>query len=247
MVSLGVFLHSIVAYILVSCGVLLFAIPALIVLCVPSKYWYDSKFVYWGVHVFYVYMQKASLLSITYKGTENIPNEPVIFAANHQSSLDIPLLGALANKQPHIWLAKQELMDTWFLRFILPRVAVLVDISTPRQGMLSLLKAVNLVSNQKRHIMIFPEGGRFTTGDIQNFYGGFVLLVKKLKRPVIPVYISGANKVYPPDSWWVYQAPVEVIVGKPMYMQEDEDDVHFKNRVHQWFLDQVRLNDTIKM
>lgn len=248
MVPFGVFIHSILSYILVSCVVVIFAIPALIVLCVPAQYWYDSKLVYWGVHWFYVLMQKASLVPITYKGMEHIPNEPVIFAANHQSSLDIPLLGAIARQHPHLWLAKQELMDTWFLRFILPRVAVLVDMSTPRKGMMSLLKIVNLAYDQKRHIMIFPEGGRFTTGDVQGFYGGFVVLVKKLKRPVIPVYISGANKVYPPNTWWVQRVPITVTVGKPMYMQEDEDDVHFKSRVHQWFLDQVMLNDSaIKM
>ena len=225
---------------MVSCVVIISAIPALILLCIPARYWTGSKIVYWGVHTFYALMQKASLVPITYVGIENIPNEPVIFAANHQSSLDIPLLGVLAGFRSHIWLAKHELMNTWLLRFILPKVAALVDTSTPRQGMLSLLKAVNLAQNNNSHLMIFPEGGRFVTGDIQDFYGGFVILVKKLKRPVVPVYIHNANKVYPPDSWWVYYLPITVTVGRPMYMQDDEDDVHFKSRVHQWFLDQVR-------
>lgn len=239
MVTAWVFIHTIMAYFLVWCTVALFALPALILICIPPSYWYDSKIVYWGVNAFYVLIQKASLLSITYKGVENIPDEPVVFVANHQSSFDIPLLGTLAKSQPHIWLAKQELMNTWLLRFILPRIAVLVDASTARRAMLSLLKVVNLVYNKKRHVMIFPEGGRYIEGGIQKFFGGFVVLVKKINRPVVPVYIDGVNKVYPPDSWWVHRQPIVVTVGKPMYIQEQESDEEFKNRVHKWFLDQA--------
>jgi len=239
MVTMRVFLHTIASYFLISCIVILSIIPALLLLCIPSKYWYNSSIVYRGVYYFYWLSEKASLVSVTYKGLENVPDEPVIFAANHQSTLDIPLLGLIADGQPHVWLAKHELMDTWLLRFILPRVAVLVDMSTPRKGMLSLLKIVNIVKDQRCHVMIFPEGGRYITGDIKDFYGGFVVLVKKLERPLVPVYIHGVNKVYPPNSWWIYDEPVAVTVGKPLYMQNDEDDVLFKKRVHQWFLDQV--------
>lgn len=239
MVTVGVVLYTFLTYILISLVVAIFFIPGLILLCIPTKYWHDSKIAYWGVHAFYVALQKASLLSITYKGIEHIPDEPVIFAANHQSSIDIPLLGVLANKKTHLWLAKIELMNSWLLKYILPRVAVLVDVKRPKRSMLSLLKVVSLVHNRDRHVMIFPEGGRFTSGGVHDFYGGFVILVKKLQRPIVPVYIYGANKVYPPDSMWVWRKPITVTVGKPMYMQEGEDDVAFKNRVYQWFVDQV--------
>jgi len=239
MVTIRVFVHTVIAYFLVSCVVIFFAIPAFILLCIPSRFWYDSKIIAWTMCTFYKMIKKSSLTPITYTGIENIPDEPVVFVANHQSSFDIPLLGVLAQCQPHVWLAKHELMNTWLLRFVLPRVAVLVDTSTPRRGMATLLKVVNLVYNKKLHVMIFPEGGRFVKGTIQPFFGGFVILTKKLNRPLVPVYIKGVDKVYPPDSWWVYRQPIEVHVGKPMYIQENEDDESFKNRVHQWFVDQV--------
>ena len=241
MVTIGVVLYTLFTYTLLVCLSVVYAIPVLIFLCIPARYRYDSKLAYWMFHSFYVLVQKCSLLPITYNGLENLSGEPVIFAANHQSSLDIPLLGALARGVSHVWLARQDILQRyWFLRMIISRAAVMVDVSTPRRGMLSLLKIMSLVYNKHRHIMIFPEGGRFTSGGVHDFYGGFVILVKKLQRPVVPVYIHGVNKVYPPDSWWARREPVTVTVGKPMHMHDGEDDVAFKNRVHQWFLDQVR-------
>jgi 1-acyl-sn-glycerol-3-phosphate acyltransferase len=193
--------------------------------------------VYWFIHWFYVITQKLSLLSIHYEGLKNLPTEPVIFVANHQSAFDIPLLGRLAGTAPHIWLARQEVLSNFrLLRWILPRIAVIVDTTTPRRGMLSLLKIITLAQEGYRHIMIFPEGGRFTNGTVQEFYGGFVLLVRRLGRPVIPVYIQGVNIAYPPTSWWASPVPITVRVGAPMEPAGEESDEAFKQRVHGWFL-----------
>jgi 1-acyl-sn-glycerol-3-phosphate acyltransferase len=180
------------------------------------------------------------LLSIDYIGRENIPNQPCIFAANHQSSFDIPLLGLLAGTSPHVWLARHDvLQDFWFLGFIIKRLTVLVDVSTPRQGMISLLRISNMVQKNGDHIMIFPEGGRFTTGDVKKFYGGFVVLARRLNRPIIPVYIKGVHTVYPPNTWWARWGRIKVIIGKPFILQKNETDNDFKQRIHQWFVDQV--------
>jgi 1-acyl-sn-glycerol-3-phosphate acyltransferase len=106
--------------------------------------------------------------------------------------------------------------------------------------MLSLLSIVKIAQREDRHVMIFPEGSRFSNGMVQEFYGGFALLVRKLGRPLIPVYIQGVDKVYPPYSWWAYPAPITVIVGAPMMPKPEEDDTQFKERVHRWFLDHIR-------
>jgi 1-acyl-sn-glycerol-3-phosphate acyltransferase len=132
------------------------------------------------------------------------------------------------------------LEDFPLVRFILPRVAIIVDTTTPRKAMLSLLSIIKIAQQENRHIMIFPEGGRFTSGKVHEFYGGFVLLVRRLGRPVIPVYIQGVEIVYPPDSWWAYPAPITVTIGTPMMPESGEDDTQFKERVHRWFLTRTR-------
>jgi 1-acyl-sn-glycerol-3-phosphate acyltransferase len=241
MVPIRVIAYTLYTYIVIGLLSVFFIIPAIIIFCLPEKSRYNSRFVYWIVYFFYKATQLFSLLPITYTGLENIPDEPVIFAANHQSSLDIPLVGLLAKGAPHVWLARSDILqDFWFVAFLIRRTTVLVDVSTPRQGMLSLLRISNLVKDKECHVMIFPEGGRFATGVVNHFHGGFVLLAKRLNRPIIPVYIKGVYTAYPPNSWWARWGKIEVIVGKPFVLHADETDEDFKHRVHQWFVDQVR-------
>jgi 1-acyl-sn-glycerol-3-phosphate acyltransferase len=240
MPRLSIVLYTLYSYLATIFLVLLFVIPTLILICIPERYRYDNKLIYFFVYSFYFLAQKISFLPIVYKGLENIPDGPVIFAANHQSAFDIPLLGLLAKRTPHIWLARSDVMRNFrLIRPILPRLAVIIDTESPRKSMLSLLRVLSLVSNKNRHVMIFPEGARFTTGTVNDFYGGFVILTRRLNRPLIPVYISGIQKVYPPDSFWMGYGPVTITIGSPMFPHPDETDALFKQRVHQWFLVQV--------
>ncbi len=236
-------LYTLYSYMVIGVLVLLFFIPVLIILVLPARLRHSWP-VYRMIYTFYWLVEKSTLLPITYTGLQNLSREPVIFIANHQSALDIPLLGILARGKPHIWLARQEVLSKfWLLRLILPRIAVIVNTESPTSAMRSLIAIIKIASSEKRDVMIFPEGQRFTTGTVQDFQAGFALLARKLGRPIIPVYIQGVNIVYPPQAWWAQPAPLRVTVGAPMKPQTDEDDTTFKNRVHQWFLTHIPGND----
>jgi 1-acyl-sn-glycerol-3-phosphate acyltransferase len=222
---------------------IVFLIPIIIFICIPQKYRYRHSLFFYPVYWFYSLILKGSMLPITYKGIENIPQDkPVIFVANHQSTLDIPLLGVLSKYTPHVWLAKAELMDTFFVRWVVPLLSVLVDVTSPRESMLSLRRILNVVNNHDCNLMIFPEGTRHIDGKIHDFFGGFVILAKKLNRPVVPVCMIGINKAYPPETFWVYLYPITVIVGKPFMYEQSDTDESFKKRVYDWFVEQVEQN-----
>jgi len=238
--NVGMIVRNIFSRFLLILIAFVFFIPFIIFICIPQRYRYRYPILFYPVHYFYVAILKGSLLSISYEGIENIPRDkPVIFVANHQSSLDIPLIGVLSKGVPHVWLAKEELMDSVFIRFIVPLISVLVDVTSPRGAMLSFRRILNVVNNHHRNLMIFPEGARYTDGKIHDFFAGFVILAKKMGRPVVPVCVLGINKAYPPDSFWVQRYPIKVIVGKPFLYEENDTDASFKNKVYQWFVDQM--------
>jgi len=214
------------------------SIPLLIILLLPARIRRTSRVVYCLINWFYRMSLWCTLIPISFKGKENIPDQQVIFVANHQSSLDIPLVGALANGHPHLWLARSELMDTIFLRIVLPRFAEVVDVNNPRNAMRALLRVINTINAEGQHLMIFPEGGRYTDDEVHEFFGGFVLLAKKTGLPVVPVRIFGANKVYPPNTFWLHYHPVSVVIGTPFHYDKEEDDDVFRQRVYNWFLEQ---------
>jgi 1-acyl-sn-glycerol-3-phosphate acyltransferase len=237
---IGALFRTLLSRFLLGLLMLVCFIPAVFFLFImPARYRYDNKAYYWFCHFFYRAVLKISFFPITYIGKDNIPlHEPVIIAANHQSSLDIPIVGALMGTFPHIWLATITLMSSPILRFIVPRATVLIDMSSPLTGMKSLIQAIQMINGKNRHVIIFPEGGRYTDGKIHDFYAGFVILAKKTGRPVVPIRIIGLNNVYPPKVFIMNRYPVTVIIGKPMQLQEGETDESFKNRVYQWFVEQ---------
>lgn len=235
---MGKVLHTLISRLLILGLLILLFIPMLIILLMPERMRFDSPWVYKVMNIFYVGALKCALVPIKIRGEENIPVVPSIIAANHQSSLDIPLVGQLLNSHPHIWLARSELMDSWLLRFILPRLTVVVDVKSPLKSMRSLLNVISLVEGEQRHLVIFPEGQRYDDGAIHDFFGGFVILAKKTGRPVVPVRIFNANKVYPKDAFWAHWDTITVVVGAPLVMGEDEADDAFKERVRAWFLEQ---------
>jgi 1-acyl-sn-glycerol-3-phosphate acyltransferase len=241
--NIGVVIRNLFSRFLLILITIVFLIPIIIFICIPERYRYKYPIIFYPINWFYVAILKGSMLPITYKGLENIPEDkPVIFAANHQSTLDIPLLGVLSKGVPHVWLAKAELMDSFIIRFIVPLISVLVDVSSPRNAMLSLRKILNIVNNHYRNLMIFPEGARYTDGKIHDFFGGFAVLAKKTGRSVVPVCIVGIDKAYPPETFWVYMYPITVIVGKPFVYEEHDTDETFKNRVRSWFVEQMEQN-----
>lgn len=237
-ISISMIIRSLLSRLLVLTVLVVLAIPFLIVILMPKKWWFESKFKFWLMHIFYTSMLKCTFMPIKVRGRENIPDEPVIIAANHQSSLDIPLIGSLVDCHPHVWLARSELMNSWFLRFMLPYFAVVADVNSPIKAMRSLLKIINLVNGKRCHLMIFPEGQRHDDDQVHDFFGGFVILAKKMGRPVVPVRIFNANKVYARDAFWARWHTITLVVGKPLMMGEHETDEAFKQRVYQWFIDQ---------
>ncbi len=234
-ISIGTFIRTIVSKFLLLCLFVVMTPFMLIIFCLPEKVRYKSKLVFRFIRLIYRISIKCTLLPIKFYGKENIGKNPAIFICNHQSSLDILILGSLTNGDPHIWLARSELQEVWFLRILLKFFAVVVDLSNARKAMRSLRKLLGLVRDTDAHITMFPEGQRHTDGVVHEFMNGFVTLAKKTGRPVVPVCILGVNKAYPPNTFWVEWYPISVIIGKPFVYSSQETDEEFKERVFDWF------------
>jgi len=215
------------------------SVPMLIFILLPARWRYDNKLFFLLSHFFYRATLFLLFIPIEFVGKENIPKEPSIIVPNHQSSLDLPLVGSLLNGYPHIWMAWIKLKHHW-MGFVIRRMAILIDPSSTMKAMRSLVKAIKVIKNKKHHVIIFPEGGRYIDGNkVHDFFGGFVIMAKKTRRPVVPVLILNAYKVYPPGAFLIERYPIKVIVGKPFFYQEEESDNEFKTRVKKWFVENV--------
>lgn len=152
-------------------------------------------------------------------GTEHIPRHGgVLFAANHASYVDIPLLGCAiprrvyflgrANLFPHPWLKKALRALGW------------IPLRTDRLDRYALDEAVSKIK-AGYPVVIFPEGTRTPHGQLQPGKPGIGLIVAKAQCPVIPAYIAGSYHVWPAGKTRLRCHPVAVRFGPPVEFTVD--------------------------
>jgi 1-acyl-sn-glycerol-3-phosphate acyltransferase len=220
--------------------VIILAPPLLIFALLPDRMRYDNKFFYACLHLLYRGVVFALWIPVKIYGKNNIPKSPVIFVANHQSAFDIPLIGMLMGMYPHLWMYKSELDSVPVLGFLTRRFGVSVDRTLARQGARALFDALRLIQGKNRHIIIFPEGERFSDGKVHEFLSGFALLAEKAERPVVPIYLQNVYKVCPAGHFSVNYAQVSITIGHGLIRQPDETAQDFTHRVQQWFIQRVQ-------
>lgn len=231
--------YTLLGYLIISIIGCICIVPCIIIACLPERWRFDNRVYYWFVHIVYKGSLFATFLPITIRGREYFPTGPAIFVANHQSALDIPLLGSVVNSHPHVWLFLKRYAKVPIFGFITRRMNIVVDHTGLRKLVGSLEKAVTLIKGKNRHVILFPEGGRHTDGKIHNFFYGFAFLAKELGRPVVPIFMKNVNKAYPPGSFWLHQYPITIIIGKPFMYQQGESEEEFVQRVRAWFVEQA--------
>lgn len=240
MTQLVLYARTLLGYFLCIFVVLFCFVPAVILaMILPANKRYTNKLLFWLLDATYKGAIKCMMIPITVSGREHMPTEPAIFVANHESVLDIPVLGALMNGQPHIWFVLDRFARTPLLGSIVRRMFIPVDQGCSMKSSRSLIQAIRTVEQYKLHTLLFPEGGRYTDGKIHDFFQGFAILAKKTRQPVIPVMLYNLGKIYPRGSFLAHYYPVNVVIGKPFVFQETETPQEFSERVQQWFKEQI--------
>jgi 1-acyl-sn-glycerol-3-phosphate acyltransferase len=141
--------------------------------------------------------------------------EPYIFAANHQSQFDIPVLAGFL-QEDFCWMAKKELFQIpVFGRSMRATGFIPVDRSHGRQAMQSLLEAAKRIA-AGTSVILFPEGTRSRDGRLQEFKSGAMVLAIKAGVPLVPVAIIGTHKILPKGKLLVQPGEVLVRVGEPI-------------------------------
>lgn len=227
-------IRSLISYICVGVVGMVVSIPCLIIASLPVRWRRDNRVYFFFVNILYQVATWATFLPITIKGRENIPQEPVIFAPNHLSALDIPFVGSLIGQRSHVWLFIKKYAHVPFFGFVARRMNIVVDTATPRTMMRALKQAVDVGKDKKRDIVIFPEGGRSLNGEMQNFFSGFAVIAEQTKLPVIPIRIYNLEKAFPIGAFFIRNYPITLSIGKPMHMLEGESREAFVVRVKSW-------------
>ena len=148
-------------------------------------------------------------------GLENVNlKKPMIYASNHESSLDIPLLFAVL-PIPLFFLAKTELRKIPIFGWFVSAVGmVFIDRTNHESAMESLTKAGSEIRKGK-NIISFPEGTRPRDGQMKMFKRGTFILALENDISVVPVAIIGSRLVNPP-GYKITPGVITVRIGEPI-------------------------------
>ncbi len=177
---------------------------------------HEGRAQHWFAHSWARLILKTAGVRVQVDGLEHIdPVQPAVYAANHLSALDIPVLYAGLPTQFRI-LAKRELFKYPFLGWHLKRSGQIpIDQGDARAS----LRSLNQASDSLRKGMplaIFPEGGRSPNGQLRAFMGGAFYMAIKAQAPVVPIVLVGTYKLLPMNSFHLRPGTIQMIVGEPI-------------------------------
>ena len=151
------------------------------------------------------------------KGLEKLDKtKSYIFAANHSSSLDIPLMIACL---PY-WLvpiAKIQLKRVPFLGWaMIAGGHVFVDRTNNEKAIQSIESIKVSLTKRQRSILLFPEGTRTLNGKLNIFKSGGLSIGLELGIPIVPVAIKGTYEALSKGSRKIKNSKIELLIGPPI-------------------------------
>lgn len=139
---------------------------------------------------------RASGIRIEVTGLENVPGgRPCIYMCNHVSNLDPPVVLPVLPGQCSV-LLKKELMSIPILgRAMRMGQFVPVERGGKRESAQTSVAAAAKALDGGLNILVFPEGTRSRDGRLSTFKKGPFFLAMGTLAPIVPIAISGTEKM----------------------------------------------------
>ncbi|HVN51939.1 MAG TPA: lysophospholipid acyltransferase family protein [Acidimicrobiales bacterium] len=159
---------------------------------------------------------------------------PVVFAANHHSHVDTPLM---LSSIPEPWrhhIVIGAAADYFFGNRVTAPLSALVIGAIPiernKVGRKSADDAAALIDDGWS-MLIFPEGGRSPDGWGQPFRGGAAYLSLRCGVPVVPVHLEGTGRILRKGRTVPQPSSTTITFGRPLRPADGEDSRRFATRI----------------
>ncbi len=159
---------------------------------------------------------KTILSPVKVTGLDKIDtSKPHVYAVNHASAMDIPVLYVYLPFQFRI-VFKKELLAYPVVGWQLKRSGqVCIDQQKPTNSIAAIRSAVKSLK-AGMPLVIYPEGGRTPDGEIKPFLPGAFFLAIKAQVDIVPIALVGTYELLPMNTYHIKCRPLEMRVGEPI-------------------------------
>jgi long-chain acyl-CoA synthetase len=167
-------------------------------------------------------------------GREHIPAAgPFILAPNHSSHLDTPAVLTAVGRRRRVWIAGAEdyFFNSSLKRLVFGKLLDTIPFDRQTDGIVGLRRCCGAL-RRGDGLLIFPEGTRSPSGELQPFKIGVAVLCVELGVPIVPVHIHRAFDLLPKGKRFVKPGSIVVRFGEPIGPPavSEDDDRHEKFR-----------------
>jgi long-chain acyl-CoA synthetase len=165
---------------------------------------------------------------------------PVVYAANHQSHMDGPaILAALPSDRRYrvATAASKEFFAAHFhperhghrarftssLNYYLASLFFNIFPLPQREaGAREAIRYLGELLGDGSSVLIFPEGRRSQTGEIDSFQPGIGMIASRLQVPIVPVRLDGLDRILH-QSWRMARpGRARVAFGAPLWLEGND-------------------------
>ena len=147
-------------------------------------------------------------------GVENIPTEPAIICAKHQSGWETLALQDIFPLQ--VYVLKKELFLIPFFGWGLKLANMIaIDRSKGKQSMEHMLKQGIKRKQDGLWIVIFPEGTRMKAGERGKYRLGGARMAQAFAMDLVPV-AHNSGEYWAKNAFLKYPGTIQVRIGKPI-------------------------------
>jgi len=159
---------------------------------------------------------------------------PLIFAPNHHSHLDTPLMTVAVPEPWRSSLVVAAAADYFFTSRVKGTAAALALNAFPIDREVTSRASsdrIRALVDDGWSLVIYPEGGRSPDGWGQAWKGGAAYLSSRTGAPVVPVFIDGTGAIYGKGSKRPRPGRTRVVFGHPLTPLEGESTRRFSARI----------------
>jgi len=203
----------------------------MVALGVPATIWYATR-IAWAVYrkaenaacvcaevprTWARLLLRIGGVRVEVEAVENIDaSAPQVVVANHTSWFD-PLVLAGFCPGPYVFVAKKEVARVPFFGMALRACGhIYIDRSNRDLAVESLESARERLEDDGPNIIMFPEGTRSATGELQGFKKGAFVLAIQTGAAVVPTAIIGARDVMKKNHFAVHPGVIRLRFGAPI-------------------------------
>jgi 1-acyl-sn-glycerol-3-phosphate acyltransferase len=165
---------------------------------------------------------------LTVRGGNNLPEKgPFIICSNHCSHMDAAII-IKSTQHLAIPTALVAAKDYFFSssKTFIRRCLHLIPVD--REARLSstrdtLNMCQQFAAQERGIIIIYPEGTRSVTGDMQAFKKGAVYIALKLGLPIVPAHIKGSHKAFAKGKRFVRPGRCQITFGHVLSQDQSVD------------------------